>query len=162
LSIFNTELLIYFVSRPLQVMAADGVSAAKYSNSTSSNLKASVSNLPDETIYIIDGTSMFINAYYSNEAQRDFKDAYFSPQLSKQVHRRLQRYLTSKDSALTIEESNGRLPSGALAAMASQFARFIRDVKPRYLVAAFDAGRKTFRNDLYPLYKKNRPAVSSV
>lgn len=131
----------------------------KFSNN-SQTLKASVSNLPDETIYIIDGTSMFINAFYSNEAKRDFNNSIFSSQMSKLVHRRLRlQTLQSENTIDRIEDPAPPIASGALAAMTSQFSRFIRDVKPRYLVAAFDAGRKTFRHEKYPLYKKNRPSV---
>lgn len=49
---------------------------------------------------------------------------------------------------------------GALTVMMLQFARFVRDVKPRYLAVAFDVTRTTFRNDLYPAYKQHRSDIS--
>lgn len=43
--------------------------------------------------------------------------------------------------------------------MVLQFARFIKDVRPRYLCVAFDAGRATFRHEIFPSYKQQRPSV---
>ena len=37
--------------------------------------------------------------------------------------------------------------------------RIVRFHAPRYLVAIFDAKGKTFRNDMYPEYKANRPMM---
>ena len=36
------------------------------------------------------------------------------------------------------------------------FSRLIRDLRPKYIVAAFDVGRHTFRNELYEGYKAQR------
>ena len=95
--------------------------------------------LPGETLYILDGTSMIYNAYYSRESSNDFYDV-----------------RTRK-----VEESGEEteIHCGALAAMSMHFARFIRDIKPRYICAALDASSKTFRNDLYPQYKEQREAA---
>jgi hypothetical protein len=54
-----------------------------------------------------------------------------------------------------------QLRCGPLVALLLQFARFIRDVQPKYVAVAFDAGRTTFRTKLYPLYKKHRQPVSA-
>lgn len=95
--------------------------------------------LPGETLYILDGTSMLYNAYYSRESSNDFYDV-----RTKKV----------KEDGEEIE-----IHCGALAAMSMHFARFIRDVKPRYVCAALDASSKTFRNDLYPAYKEQRESA---
>ena len=51
-------------------------------------------------------------------------------------------------------------PKGELVNAVYGFAltllKAIQDVKPDYIVAAFDAGRKTFRDDMYSEYKANR------
>ena len=36
------------------------------------------------------------------------------------------------------------------------FSRLIRDLRPKYIVAAFDVGRHTFRHELYKGYKAHR------
>ena len=53
--------------------------------------------------------------------------------------------------------ADGLVPCGTLTVLVHHFARFIKDVRPRYLCVAFDAGRATFRHDMYPLYKQHRP-----
>jgi DNA polymerase-1 len=55
--------------------------------------------------------------------------------------------------------AHNSIPCNALVAYSMMFARFIRDVDPNYVAVAFDAGKKTFRNDLYPQYKQNRDKV---
>lgn len=39
------------------------------------------------------------------------------------------------------------------------FAKILIDVKPKYVCVAFDAGRHTFRNDIYDQYKANRKGM---
>ena len=90
------------------------------------------SELPQETLYIMDGTSMIYNAFYSREATDTFGES-------------------------TAQHNGEAIPCGALAAMGMHFARFIRDVKPRYVVAAMDVSRETFRTEIYPEYKQQRP-----
>jgi 5'-3' exonuclease len=53
---------------------------------------------------------------------------------------------------------NSDIACGALIVMAYNFARFIRNVKPKYIAVAFDANSNTFRKKLYPLYKAQRDA----
>ncbi len=48
------------------------------------------------------------------------------------------------------------LPTNAVHGVASMFEKLLRTRKPGWIVAAFDSGRKTFRNELYPAYKANR------
>jgi len=124
--------------------------------------------LPEETLYILDGTSMFFNSYFSNEGQQLYKDAKFSKNFSSSlmkysqsiIYNRPFKSTTVNSSSETIYDSDSLIPSGALIALTAQFTRFIKDVKPRYLVAAFDTGNKTFRHDVYPRYKSHRPEVS--
>lgn len=53
-----------------------------------------------------------------------------------------------------------QLSCSALSVMAMNFARFIREVKPTYLAAAFDSSRKSLvRATVLPSYKSQRPAT---
>lgn len=114
----------------------------------------SVSNLPDETIYLIDGTALLYNAYYSREHKSDYSDAEFTELLVAELSQ------TAESQALlqAIEKENGKVGCGALTAMSMIFSRFVRDVRPKYVAVAFDTGRPTFRADLYAEYKAGRKA----
>lgn len=48
-------------------------------------------------------------------------------------------------------------PIGAVAGFCNMLAKLLRDLHADHLAVIFDAGRKTFRNDLYPEYKAHRP-----
>jgi len=52
------------------------------------------------------------------------------------------------------------LPSGAVAGFSNMLWKLLEDTKvgdkPSHLAVIFDAGRHTFRNDIYPEYKANR------
>ena len=50
-------------------------------------------------------------------------------------------------------------PTGAVYGVVSMLKRIIRDYSPDYLVVVFDAKGKTFRDDIYPHYKENRPPM---
>lgn len=120
----------------------------------SSNRQLKISNLPDETLYIIDGTSMLFNSYYSQQHAKEYKDSTFSHEFSSQI---------GKNIDATFPPSSSLVSCGAINVMLHQFARFIRDVKPRYLIAAFDAGKTTFRHELYDNYKAQRaPAPADL
>lgn len=118
-----------------------------------------VENLPEETIYILDGTSMLYNAYFSKESIL-YSEVQLSLELSTSITNYINSFYISNDKSSFIPE-NPLLPAGALVTLISQFVRFIRDVKPRYLIACFDAGKKNFRHELYPLYKQQRPPTPS-
>lgn len=53
------------------------------------------------------------------------------------------------------------LPTGAVSGYCNMLWKLIEDMKdgdkPSHLAVIFDAGKKTFRNDIYPQYKANRP-----
>ena len=53
------------------------------------------------------------------------------------------------------------LPTGAVSGYCNMLWKLLEDMKdgdkPTHLAVIFDAGRKTFRNDIYPEYKANRP-----
>lgn len=47
----------------------------------------------------------------------------------------------------------------AVYGIANILARLMKDNKPEYMCVAFDAGRHTFRNDMYPEYKATRKGM---
>lgn len=49
------------------------------------------------------------------------------------------------------------LPTNAIYGFTNMMLKFIREHKPQYLAVALDAGRETFRNELFADYKANRP-----
>ncbi len=48
-------------------------------------------------------------------------------------------------------------PTNAVRGVVSMLHALRRDARPPYLAVVFDAGKETFRNELYPAYKANRP-----
>ncbi|MBK9069972.1 MAG: DNA polymerase I [Myxococcales bacterium] len=49
------------------------------------------------------------------------------------------------------------MPTGALYIFSRMLMRLHEEVNPAHVVVVFDAGSKSFRNDMYPEYKANRP-----
>jgi DNA polymerase-1 len=53
------------------------------------------------------------------------------------------------------------LPTGAVSGFSNMLWKLLEDMRagdrPTHLAVIFDAGKTTFRNDIYPLYKANRP-----
>ena len=47
-------------------------------------------------------------------------------------------------------------PIGAVLGFTNMLVKILTDMQAHYLAVIFDAGRRTFRNDLYPNYKANR------
>ena len=50
-------------------------------------------------------------------------------------------------------------PTGAVYGVVNMIRRLLKDVAPTQFAIVFDAPGKTFRNDLYPEYKANRPPM---
>ncbi len=50
-------------------------------------------------------------------------------------------------------------PTGAIRGVISMLRRLVDDGKPDHFAVVFDAPGKTFRDDWYPQYKANRPAM---
>ena len=48
------------------------------------------------------------------------------------------------------------VPTNATFGFIKAFEKILNDFNPEHVVAVFDAGSKTFRNDIYPEYKANR------
>jgi 5'-3' exonuclease len=55
-----------------------------------------------------------------------------------------------------LKNSSG-LPTQAIYGFTSMTLKFLRQIKPEYIAVLLDAGRETFRNELYEDYKGNRP-----
>ena len=48
-------------------------------------------------------------------------------------------------------------PTNALYGFITMLSKVLREMSPQGITVAFDVGRKTFRSEIYPLYKANRP-----
>jgi DNA polymerase-1 len=48
----------------------------------------------------------------------------------------------------------------AVYGFAAALLKAIQDEKPEYVVACYDVGKETFRNEIYPLYKAHRKESS--
>lgn len=81
----------------------------------------------DKHLYLIDGSGFIFRAYYAIRA------------------------LNRPDGT----------PVNAVSGFCNMLFKLLRDLddneKPSHLAVIFDAGRKTFRNDIYPEYKAHRP-----
>ncbi len=50
-------------------------------------------------------------------------------------------------------------PTGAIVGVVNMLRRLVDDYRPDYLAVVFDAPGRTFREDIYPAYKANRPPM---
>src|SRR3990172_4810786 len=50
-------------------------------------------------------------------------------------------------------------PTGAIHGVVAMLRKLIKEYQPDYMAAVFDARGKTFRDDMYPEYKANRPPM---
>jgi DNA polymerase-1 len=55
-------------------------------------------------------------------------------------------------------KNRGGNPTGAVFGFAGALLKILETYRPHYLACAFDSREKTFRHDLFPDYKANRPA----
>ena len=69
----------------------------------------------------------------------------------------LSSYVLRAYHAITPLSSPSGEPSHAVFGTMTMLERLLRDRQPGLLAVALDAGRDTFRRDLYPEYKANRP-----
>jgi 5'-3' exonuclease, N-terminal resolvase-like domain len=160
----------------------NGEAAAPYRTFATSRNKFSHRDLPEETIYIFDGTAMLFLSHFSRLNQNENSGAVLSAELSARVIEDWglladDNYSNDSDNVssnvsnaedpiekishpVTIREDGVPVVNcGALTTMIYSFARFIRDINPRYVAVAFDSGRETFRKQMYPQYKEHRSEV---
>lgn len=156
--------------------------------------------LPEETMYIFDGTAMlFASHFMSSAAIKSKKPAVDTDQgtpamvsvpalLSSGLNAKIVASMSDEqiadmlntfakldnenegttenlfiDKMITADDrAQLQLRCEPLVAMLFQFARLVRDIKPKYVAVAFDAGRQTFRKDLFPSYKMQRKQVYNL
>ena len=54
------------------------------------------------------------------------------------------------------------LPTNAIFGFANILLKFLKQYKPEYVAVVLDAGRETFRHQIFPEYKGNRPALPAA
>lgn len=57
-----------------------------------------------------------------------------------------------------LNNSKGQ-PTGAIKGVLSMLRKLVAEHSPKYMAVVFDAKGKTFRDEIYPLYKANRPPM---
>jgi hypothetical protein len=110
-------------------------------------------SIPDETIFIIDGTGLIFLSYFSVEKNLKFGNNIEVENISENLMKNLNISLNSADL---------KQATLALTTMASMFVSIVKFIKPKYLAIVFDAGSLTFRNTMFPDYKLNRPPVCFI
>jgi DNA polymerase-1 len=65
-------------------------------------------------------------------------------------------YLFRSYYAIRSMTSPDGLPTNGVYGLLQTVLRFLRTEEPQYAAAVFDAGRESFRNEIYPEYKANR------
>lgn len=110
-------------------------------------------NVPDETLFIIDGTSLIFRAYHSEKKNNVYSDAILSESIVKEILQENEIQLMTEDGILI---ENGPVSCSRLVSVVSRLVQVIDEIKPRYLAVVFDAGSITFRNEIYPEYKQQR------
>ena len=68
-------------------------------------------------------------------------------------------YLYRAFHAMPSLSNSAGQPTGAVYGMTNMLRRLLADYDPQYIAVVFDAKGKTFRDDLYPQYKANRPPM---
>jgi DNA polymerase-1 len=87
-----------------------------------------------ERLYIFDGYGYIFRAHYA-----------------------LMGSATGERKGVQLSTAEG-MPTGALYVFARMLLRFYDDVRPERIAVVFDAGRDSFRKQVYPDYKANRSA----
>jgi DNA polymerase-1 len=67
-------------------------------------------------------------------------------------------YIFRAYHAIRSLRTSAGFPTNAIFGFTSMIFKFLKDYKPEYLGIVFDSKGKTFRDDIYPLYKANRGA----
>ncbi len=157
----------FTMRRLFQGTSLTGARAA--SLNTQSPLSYGPSDLPSETLFLLDGTAMLFYAYYSNASRTKYRDAAFTADFSKtwmakqsiHVQNRFKEAsllqlesLKAEDSLPAIDPS--QLSCSALSTMMHNFAYFINQFQPSYLAVAFDSRPPTFRKKIFAEYKSQR------
>lgn len=117
------------------------------SRSVSRAFSISHQDLPPETLYIFDGTAMIYQSYFSNEAKNMFSTSLMGDRWRAEIVQELPH----------LDVSQSSWSCSALVVKAMTFARFIRDIQPKYVAVAYDSPKRSFRNEMFPAYKKQRP-----
>jgi DNA polymerase-1 len=60
-----------------------------------------------------------------------------------------------------LKNSTG-LPTNAILGFTNILVKFLKQYKPEYVAVALDAGRETFRNQMFANYKDNRPEAPAL
>jgi DNA polymerase-1 len=68
-------------------------------------------------------------------------------------------YLYRAFHALPALMNSQGMPTGAIYGVVNMLRRLVADYQPDYMAVVFDAKGKTFRDDLFPAYKAQRPAM---
>ena len=68
-------------------------------------------------------------------------------------------YLFRAFHALPALTNSAGEPTGALHGVLNMISKLVREEDPEHVAVVFDASGKTFRNDMYPEYKANRPPM---
>ncbi|GMR21335.1 MAG: DNA polymerase I [Gammaproteobacteria bacterium] len=68
-------------------------------------------------------------------------------------------YLYRAYHALPNLTNSKREPTGAVFGITSMLQKLLKEYEPEYIAVVFDAKGKTFRHDIYPDYKANRPPM---
>jgi DNA polymerase-1 len=68
-------------------------------------------------------------------------------------------YLFRAYHALPSLSNAAGVPTGAVFGITSMLRNLIRDYQPHYVAIVFDTKAKTFRDEIYPEYKANRPSA---
>lgn len=140
----------------IRIFGSSSSSSVRRFATTISSKQLSYDQLPAETIYILDGTALLFHAHYSRQHNEGYKEVYLSKDYP--LNNMKKDIVISNENEIETNNDNNDVACGALTVMAINFARFIRNVKPKYVAVAFDANSNTFRKKLYPLYKAQRDA----